>query len=88
MAMLPKDHPLHKTLKRRSTCGLKNHRTALHHLRDCYDIDPNKIEKIPAAPWNPNLIGMIPFTISIPVDRDSSIKEVENADVKVGDLKV
>ena len=67
----------------RSTRGLKRHRTALYHLRDCYDIDPNEIEKIPSAPRNPNLVGIIPFTISIPVDRDSSTKEAESADEEI-----
>ena len=83
MATLPKDHPLHKTLKRRNTRGLKHHRTALHHLRNCYDIDPNEIEKIPAAPRNPNLIGTIPFMLSIPADRDTSIREAENAEEEI-----
>ena len=50
MAMLPKDHPLHKTMKSKHVKGIKHHRTALHHLLDTYNLDPNSIEKIPAAP--------------------------------------
>jgi len=83
MTTLPKDHLLHKAVKRKSARGIKHHRTALHHLLDSYNLDPSSIEKIPAAPWNPNIIGVIPFKISIPEDRDSSIKEAEDATEEV-----
>jgi len=83
MAMLPKDHLLHKTMKSKRAKGIKHHRTALHHLLDAYNLNLNSIEKIPVAPRNPNLIGLTPFKISIPEDRDSSIREAENAMEKV-----
>ena len=83
MAMLPKDHPLHKTINRKNIRKVKHHRTAIHHLLDYYDLDPNIIEKIPAAPRDPSLAGKIPFVISIPEDRESSKLEAENAEEEV-----
>ena len=83
MAMLPKDHPLHKTINRKNIREVKHHRTAIHHLLDYYDLDPNIIEKIPAAPRDPSLAGKIPFVISIPEDRESSKLEAENAEEEV-----
>jgi len=81
--MLPKDHLLHKAVKQKSVWGIKHHHTTLHHLLNSYNLNPNSIEKIPAALCNPNLIGVIPFKISIPEDRDSSIKEAKDATEKV-----
>jgi len=72
-------YPLHKAVKQKSMWGIKYHGTTLHQLLNSYNLDPNSIEKILAAPCNPNLIGMIPFKISIPEDRDSSIKEAEDS---------
>ena len=83
MAMLPKDHPLHKTINRKNTREVMHHRTAIHHLLAYYDFDPNAVEKIPAAPRDPNLTGKIPFTISIPDDRESSKWEAENASEEI-----
>ena len=83
ITMLPKDHPLHKTIKRKNTCEIKRHRTAIHHLLDYYDLDPNKIAKILAAPCNPNLVGKTPFMIRIPKDRDSSTMGAANAEEEV-----
>ena len=83
MAMLPKDHPLHKTINRKNTREVMHHRTAIHHLLAYYDFDPNAVEKIPAAPQDPNLTGKIPFTISIPDDRESSKWEAENASEEI-----
>jgi len=66
MAMLPKDHLLYKTMKSKHAKGIKHHHTALHHLLNAYNLDPNSIKKIPVAPRNPNLIGLTLFKISIP----------------------
>ena len=66
-----------------SALEVKHHRAAIHHLLDYYDITPNEVEKIPAAPCDPNLTGRTPFTISIPKDRESSKREAENAEEEV-----
>ena len=85
MAMLPEDHPLHSTIKRKNTCKVKYYHTALHHLLDQYQnsIDPTKIEKIPATSHNPICEVKNPFTISIPKDKESLTKEAENAEEEV-----
>ena len=85
MAMLPKDHPLHSTVKRKNTRDVKRHRTAIHHLLDRYQdsIDPYKIEEIPATSCDPILAAKIPFTISISEDRESSMREAANAEEEV-----
>jgi len=85
MAMLPEDHPLHSIIKRKNTCRIKHHRTALHHLLDRYQntINPNKFEKIPATSHDPIHATKNPFTISIPEDRETLIKEATNTEEEV-----
>ena len=83
MAMLPKDHPLHKTINCKNTYEVKHHHVAIHHLLNYYNFDPNAIKKILAALCNPNLTGKLSFVIRIPVDRDSSIQEATNAEEEI-----
>ena len=85
MAMLPKEHPLHGAVNCKNTRNVVYHCTAIHHLLDCYQksIVPREIEKILATSRNPIDTAKSPFAISIPKDRDSSIREATNAEEEV-----
>jgi len=80
MATLPKDHPLHSTVNHKNTPDVKHHQTALHHLLDRYQdsIVPIRVKKILVASQDPIIAAKNPFKISIPIDRESLIKEAEN----------
>jgi ribonuclease HI len=80
MAMLPAEHPLHKIVKHKCTHKIKRHKAPLSNLLNTYRLDPTKIEKIPTTPGNLSKKGKLPFKISIAEDRDSSIKEADNAE--------
>jgi ribonuclease HI len=83
LALLPREHLLHKPLANKKTCNSKCHRSPLIHLRTKYDLDPNKVEKIPTTTRNPSIYGKLPFTITITEDRPSSTNETTNATEKI-----
>jgi hypothetical protein len=69
LTTLPLDHPLYKTIKKKNTRNTKHHCTAIHYLLNHYNLDPNKIEKIPTSSQNLVHTGKTPFKISIPTER-------------------
>ena len=79
LAMLPKEHLLHRIVQNKTSGKIKHHKSPLNSLLAAYRHDPKKIEKIPAAQRDPMLQGKLPFTISIAENRDESIREAENA---------
>lgn len=79
MATLPKGHPLFKIGGKKTAKTLKRHKAPINKLLAGYDLEPNNIEKIPAAVADPVALGKLPFTVSVAPDRDSYIKETENA---------
>ena len=79
MATLPSDHPLSKIMRKKTAGKLKGHKAPINDLLAKYRYDPNKFEKIPAATRDPTTLGELPFTVNIAPDRDSSIRETENA---------
>ena len=83
MSMLPIDHPLHAIIKRNANRRVKRHRAPIHVLLSLYNLDPNKIEKIPSTVHNPQHTGKLPFVISIAEDRPSSIAEVLSASEEI-----
>jgi hypothetical protein len=78
MATLPPDHPLFKPVNWKRTRATKRHRGPLQNLSRIYKTDAKNYEKIPSVPCNPSLTGVSPFHISIPVDKESSARELEN----------
>ena len=79
LAMLPKEHPLHKIVQNKTSGKIMHHKSLLNSLLAAYRHDPKKMEKIPAAQRDPSLQGKLPFRISIAKSRDDSISEAENA---------
>jgi ribonuclease HI len=79
MAMLPKDHPLHKITGRKNTGKIRKHKSPINDLLGAYGYDYKNFEKIPATTRDPSAIGKPPFTISIAEDKASSTAEAENA---------
>jgi len=78
MAMLPKEHPLHKHLNQHRMSKTKRHKGPIHHLLKWFKLNVNAIEKIPATTWDPSKIGKAPFKLSITNSRENSIKEIKN----------
>ena len=79
MAMLPKEHPLHKYIKQHRIGKIKRHKGPLHHLTKWFKVDANAIKKIPSTARDPSKIGKIPLVISITENREDLIKETEGA---------
>ena len=78
MATLPSEHPLHKVVGRKVAGELKRHKAPINNLLSDFKHGTKEFEKIPAAVLDPMLSGKPPFKISIPPDRESSIREAEN----------
>src|SRR5712675_1245637 len=79
MAMLPKEHPLYKTIANKNTGKVKRHKSPLNTLLGTYRYEPRNFEKIPATARDPMLKGKLPFKTHIAASRDSSIEEAANA---------
>ena len=79
LATLPPEHPLHKPVNFSKSRYIARHRSSLHVLFKPTNFDPKRIEKIPAKPRNPALIGKLPFTVSIPPSKEASVLEDRNA---------
>lgn len=58
---------------------VKQHQSPLHKLMYNYNIRPNHVECIEPAPCNPALTHKQPFRVSIPADKDASVKEDKQA---------
>jgi len=79
LAMLPKEHPLHRIVQNKRLGKIIHHKSPLNSLLAAYRHDPKKMEKIPVVQRDPTLQGKLPFTISISISRDDSISKAENA---------
>ena len=79
MAMLPKEHPLYKTIANKNTGKVKRHKSPLNTLLGTYRYEPRNFEKIPATARDPTQKGKLPFKTHIAASRDSSIEEAANA---------
>ena len=75
LATVPPEHPLYKPVCRSRSIHIKWHRTLLHNLFAHVGYDLRLMEKIPTKPRNPMSIGKLPFTISIPTNKEASILE-------------
>jgi len=78
LAMLLKEHPLHRIVQNKRSGKIMHHKSPLNSLLAAYRHDPKKMEKIPVVQRDPMLQGKLPFTISIAISRDDSISEAEN----------
>jgi len=83
MATLPKEHPLYKQMNSKRTSTTKRHRGPIHNLARTFNLDVKKVEKIPTAVRNPSKIGKCPFQISIPADKEDSIREAANVSEEI-----
>jgi len=79
MATLPIDHPLFKPVNWKRMRATKRHHGPLHTLSNLTNTDTRKMEKIPMFGWNPSSLGELPFSISIPANKEASAREAENA---------
>lgn len=83
LAMLPKEHPLHGTVKNKITGKIKHHKSPLNGLLAAYRHNPREIEKIPVTVRNPAHQGILPFAISIAGSREDSIREAEHTNEEI-----
>ena len=83
LASLPPEHPLYKPVKSSKSRYVKRHKSPLHLLFSSTTFDPKKMEKIPAKPRNPALIGKLPFKVSIASSKEASILEDRNAQDRI-----
>jgi len=79
LATVPPKHPLHKPVSASKGKNIKRHRSPLHNLFDHVSFVPKRMEKIPAKPRDPALLGKLPFTVSIPLSKEASIQEDQYA---------
>ena len=83
LAMLPKEHPLYKTVNWKVTGTTKRHRGPIHNLARTYNVATKSVEKIPTSARNPSMMGKLPFQISIPADKEASVLEAENSSEEI-----
>jgi len=83
LAMLPKEHPLHKIISNKTSGQIKHHKSPLNNLLAAYRLDPKRVEKTPTTARNPALQGQLPFAISIAGNREDSIKEAESTSKEI-----
>jgi len=83
MAMLPRDHPLHKPVNWKRTRSTKRHCGPLQVLANTLSTDVKKMEKIPSTGRNPSKTGELPFCIRILADKEASAREAENASEEI-----
>jgi len=79
LASLPDKHPLHKPVKLSAKCLVKKHRSPLHNLLRLLDTDLEKVSKAILAMHNPAKMRRLPLRISMPPNKESSIKEAQDA---------
>jgi len=79
LAMLPKEHLLHRIVQNKRSGKIIHHKSPLNSLLAAYRHNPKKMEKILVVQRDPTLQGKLPFMISIAISRDDSISKAENA---------
>ena len=77
--MLPPLHLLYKLARKCTAHMVKWHQSTLHKLMYNYNIRANDVECIGPVSCNPALTHKQPFTVSIPADKDASVKEDKQA---------
>ena len=75
MASLPSTHPLHTQIRTAARRYVRRHRLPLHELAASLARDPDDIETIPTVSTNPTHKNNTPFQVSIPEDKEASIRE-------------
>jgi len=78
MLMLPKVHPLHRTVTCKNNYNTKRHHSPIHNLAQNYKINAKRLKKIPATAHNPASAGKLLFQINNPENREDSTKRAEN----------
>jgi ribonuclease HI len=75
IAALPPAHPLHKQIRTAARRKTRRHRAPLHELAASLGCDPDDIETIPVVRANPALKRSNPMQVSIPPDKEASVRE-------------
>jgi len=83
MATLPQEHLLFKPINWKITATTKRHKGPLHNLARIYNLDARKVEKIPSYVRNPSKTGILLFQVSIPADKEASVREAANASKEI-----
>jgi ribonuclease HI len=83
LSTLPEDHPLHKVVRSKLTHRTRRHRGPLQNLTQLANFNIKNVEKIPTTARDPSKTGRLPFKISVAADKESSIKEMENASEEI-----
>jgi len=83
MVTLLQEHPLFKPINWKITATTKRHKGPLHNLARTYNLDARKVEKIPSYARNPSKTGILPFQVSIPADKEASVREAANASKEI-----
>ena len=79
IATLPKEHPLHKLIRKSAKRQVKRHRTPLHTLTSIFGTDPCKMETIPPVRTHPKKRSLQEVRIEIPLNKDESKRADANA---------
>jgi len=79
LASLLDKHPLRKPVKLSAKCLVKKHHSPLHNLSRLLDTDPESVSKVTLATHNPARTRRPPLRISVPPNKESSIKEAKEA---------
>jgi len=83
MATLPQEHPLFKPINWKIMATTKRHKGPLHNLARTYNLDVRKVEKIPSYARNPSKTGILLFQVSIPADKEASVREAANTSEEI-----
>jgi hypothetical protein len=83
LAMLPKEHPLHKLVASKRTRKVRRHKSPINQLLAKYSCDVQSMEKILAMVSNPTQKGKVPFQVRIVEDREMSMEEAKSANEKI-----
>jgi len=78
LALLLDRHPLQKPVKLSAKCLVKKHRSPLHNLSRLLNTNPEQVSKIAVMTHNPAKSSWPLLKISVPPNKESSKKEVQN----------
>jgi hypothetical protein len=83
LAMLPKEHPLHKLVASKRMQKVRSHKLPINQLLAKYSCDVQRMEKILATVSNPMQKGKVPFQVRIVEDREMSIEEAKSTNEEI-----
>ena len=72
IATLPKEHPLHKQIRKSAKSQAKRHRSPLHTLTSIFGLKPENMEQIPPVRIHPKKRGLQSVRIDIPTSKEES----------------